>query len=824
MPPGTPIPSFTRQPTSLVPADANNGALDVPTQWGPPIAGGGGGGGGEPQTPWHRYSSALGRYKWLVIGCLVLGTAGGLFAVRQASPEYEAHATIWIAPDERGGGGGNQRNGPIEADELMGTASWVDLFRSFRVIEPVVRGRRLYLNYPGVDSKLFHDFNVGPEYRAGQYELTVDKRGQQYTLSTKEHPLEQGQVGDSIGRKLGFLWQPTREAVRPGQVARFSVATLTDAAENLLLRANTTLPDNSNFLRVTLSSSDPDEAAGTLNAWLAQFVAQSDTLKRKKVSEVTKTIGDQLQIANGRLGQSEENLRKFQQQNIQASTSAPGLGINGTGNPTPNMGGPNTDPMLGAYLGAKVQYDNLQQDIQTTEQILSDMRAGTGTPDPLLAINSLMIGADNLRAAIADYNTKAQALSELQRTYTDEYPAVVSAKKSLNVIQSQQIPQLANMALARLRTQANVLNKQLTTGGRVLNDVPTRTIDDMRLHREVQSASDLYQTLQKSYEESRLAELSTIPDVNILDRADSPRVPTKNTAVRTLLMAIAGSLGIGIALALLLDRLDQRFRYPEQATDELGLDIIGTVPALPSEARRLRDPEAASQVVEAFRTIRLHLVHMFDPSQPIVFTISSPGAGEGKSLISSNLAMSFAEGGRRTLLIDGDIRRGQLHSTFGTRQAPGLLDYLQGDTTLDEILQTTDFQNLTVVTCGARRHRGPELLQSVAMAQFVAAVKPLYDTIIIDSPPLGAGIDPFAIAHVTGNLMMVLRVGVSDRKMAQAKLAAMDRLPVRQLGVVLNDVAATGVFRYYSYLYGYKLEEGDMAALPPSQVGEVSRS
>jgi capsular exopolysaccharide synthesis family protein len=288
-------------------------------------------------------------------------------------------------------------------------------------------------------------------------------------------------------------------------------------------------------------------------------------------------------------------------------------------------------------------------------------------------------------------------------------------------------------------------------------------------------------------------------------------------------MAVAGGLGLGLALALLLDRLDQRFRYPEQATDELNLEILGTVPALPSASRRARDPEAASQVVEAFRTIRLHLVHMFDPNQPTVFTISSPGAGEGKSLISSNLAMSFAESGRRTLLVDGDIRRGQLHATFGVRQAPGLLDYLQGESTLDEVLQPTDFQNLTIITCGARRHRGPELLQSAAMAQFIATVKPLFDTIIVDSPPLGAGIDPFAIAHVTGHLMMVLRVGVSDRKMARAKLAAMDRLPVRLLGAVLNDVASTGVFRYYSYLYGYKLEEGELAhTLPPSQVGELS--
>jgi len=110
------------------------------------------------------------------------------------------------------------------------------------------------------------------------------------------------------------------------------------------------------------------------------------------------------------------------------------------------------------------------------------------------------------------------------------------------------------------------------------------------------------------------------------------------------------------------------------------------------------------------------------------------------------------------------------------------------------------------------------------MVQFVAAVSAQFDTIIIDSPPLGAGIDPFALAHVTGNLMVVLRVGRSDRKMAQAKLAAMDRLSgVRQLGAVLNDVEMKGVFRYYSYLYGYKLDEGELRAQIPSQVGDIGK-
>jgi capsular exopolysaccharide synthesis family protein len=391
------------------------------------------------------------------------------------------------------------------------------------------------------------------------------------------------------------------------------------------------------------------------------------------------------------------------------------------------------------------------------------------------------------------------------------------------LMDSQTIPQLANLALGRLRGQDAALAQQLSSSDRNIQQVPTRLIDGMRRQRDVAAAAELATNLGKAYQESRLAEASAIPDVQILDRAEPPLLPSRNTAPRLLLMGVFGSLGLALGLALLLDKLDPRFRYPEQATEELGLNIIGTVPALPSPRQRAKDPEAAAQVVEAFRTIRLHLTHMFDPSQPMTLTLSSPGAGEGKSLISSNLAMSFAESGRRTLLVDGDIRRGQLHSTFGVKQSPGLLDYLLGQNTLDEVLQETDFDRLTIVTCGTRRHRGPELLQSAEMAQFLAAVKPHFDMILIDSPPLGAGIDPFALAHVTGNLLLVLRVGRSDRKMAQAKLAAMDRLAgVRQLGAILNDVETTGVFRYYSYLYGYKLDEGELRAQIPSQVGELA--
>jgi succinoglycan biosynthesis transport protein ExoP len=809
----TPLPS-----TALTPVQQPGEIATPGQQWGPPIGGAPGEDAGERKTPWHRYGAALVRFKWLIAGCLVAGMGAGVFIVRRTVAEYEAHTTIWIATEERG------QSGPISVGEPIETTAWVDLFRSYRVVQPIVVKLGLYLHFRPADAALFKDFALNDQYQPGDFVLLVDATGRNYRLTTKKGTgLEHGVAGDSIGRALGFRWQPPRSAFRPGRVA-FSVTSLADADQALLDRANPVLPDQSNFLRVTLTSWSPEESAETLNLWADEFIDVAKQLKQYKIVEVRSTVGQQLTIAQTRLQQAEQKLQDFEAANIRATASATGPVSSAPATPGAPGAAPSavTDPAIGAYLALKVQHDNLSQDIASAQAILADFRAGKATPDALLGIGSLMLGADALRAAIAQHTLREQHLTELRRTYTDEYKDVQDTLRALTVLDQQTIPQLATQAIRRLQSADDISTRQLTQSEHVVEGVPSRTIDLMRLQREVQSASELYTGLQKSFEDARMAEASAIPDVRILDRAEPPQRPTQNTAPRVLMMTVFGGLGVGLVLALILDRLDYRFRYPEQATDELGLPIIGTVPGLPSARQRQADPEVGSQVVEAFRTIRMHVQELFPAGEPVMFTVTSPGAGEGKSLISSNLAMSFAESGRRTLLIDGDIRRGQLHATFNLRQSPGLLDYLLGHAALDEVLQETDYDRLTLLTCGTRRHRGPELLQSEGLAQLLAAARPLFDVILVDSPPLGAGIDPFALAKVTGSMMLVLRVGRSDRNMAQAKLAAMDRYTrARQMGAVLNDVKMAGAYRYYSYLYGYRLDEGELRAQIPSRVGAL---
>ena len=179
--------------------------------------------------------------------------------------------------------------------------------------------------------------------------------------------------------------------------------------------------------------------------------------------------------------------------------------------------------------------------------------------------------------------------------------------------------------------------------------------------------------------------------------------------------------------------------------------------------------------------------------------VTSPGAGEGKSLVSSNLALAFAEAGYRTALVDGDVRRGELHSTFGLQRSPGLTDVLRGSAGLAEAIRPTQHERLLLLPSGSRFQSAPELLTSTALHRTLMDLRAQFDAIIVDSPPLAAGVDAFALSVTTGHAVLVLRAEKSDLRLARAKLELLGRLPTQILGVAINDVKTEGEYRDYSF-------------------------
>jgi capsular exopolysaccharide synthesis family protein len=768
----------------------------------------------EPAPDYRRYLAAILRYKWLFVlgGVVGLGLGYGMKKVRK--PQYQAQATIWLQAS--GQQQGPQTSGPIQQAQLFGYTSWTELLRSYVVLDEVVRRMHLFLQpqSPG-DSTALASLRLGQRFRPGIYRLTVDPTGRQFSLVTVRGGVEiqHGTVGDSIGQSLGFAWAPDATVLRPGRSITFTVSTPRDAAVYLSNQLQASLAPQGNFLRLTLTGTSPSFTAATLNAVAQQFVQVAAQLKTEKLDELTRILGQQLRSAEEDLRHKEGLLEGFRVATItlpsdRASPVAPGLTQT-------------RDPVFQNFFSMKVEQEGLRRDREAVESVLASSSDTANLVVSLEAIPAVR-NASELMGTLTDLTQKQAELRALRNRYTEEYLPVQRLTADINVLKRQTVPAMARSLVEGLKQRELEMDSRVASASRDLRQIPARAIEEARLSRDVSIAENLYTTLQARYEEARLTEVSSIPDVRILDAAVTPEWPVRSVTRIMQLGGLAGGLGLALILALVLDRFDRRIRYPEQVTRDMGLTILGVVPRV--KGGKGIAGEEAVQVLEALRTVRLNLVHAYGSAGPLVVTITSPGPGDGKSFIASNLANAFADMGHRTLLIDGDTRRGMLHRVLNLQRKPGLLDHLSGRATREEIVQRAANSSVDFIGSGTRKSGGPELLASGTMSQLLTGLRSSYSVIILDSPPLGAGVDALMLGTLAGSIMLVLRTGVTDRELAQVKLDHLYRLPIRLLGAVLNDVRADAAYRYYYssyYLPGYesKDEEGEPAAAQVQQLG-----
>jgi capsular exopolysaccharide synthesis family protein len=775
--------------------------------------------GAEPEggLDWRRVLSAVLRFKWLIIAVTVAGTAAGVAATRFLSAAYVAQATIWIdQPDQRG----LPDRGPIRPGQLLEPEAWVDLLKSYVVLDQVVRDQRMFVTpkTPG-DAPALDRFRVADQYRAGAYRLTVDGTGRRYTLATDDGiELEHGTLGDSIGVRLGFLWAPSAGTISAGRTIEFTLATLRDSARHLADALDVRMDPNGNFLRFELQGDRPEGITAVVNAIAERYVAVAADLKRQKLTELTKILDEQLAAAKKNLQDAEGSLEGYRVATITLPSDRPPppastgtLGAGGASDAT-------RDPVFGNFFSMQLDRDQMRRDREALERVLAQQGDSGLSAEALAVVGSVQRNAD-LSEALKELNSKQADLRTLRYRYSDEYPPVRRLADEIATLRRQTIPTLARGLAGELGARDAELSRRLDADSRNLRAIPPRAIEETRLRRGVTLAENLYTTLQQRFEEARLAEASTVPDVRILDHAVVPQRPVRNMAPRVIMLGFIASLGLGIFGAVILDRIDPRVRYPDQVSREMGLPILGAVPHLRTlphagrQGRGSRMPEDVNQVVEALRGVCLNLVYAHGGRAPLLVTITSPGAGDGKSFLAANLAHTFADGGHRTLLLDADIRRGVLHRRLNARRRPGLSDFLRGEAPLDAIVQATPYPSLSLIGCGTRAYNAPELLGSPKMAELVNGMRSGYDVILIDSPPLGAGVDPLILGTLTGTLALVLRTGYSHRDVAAAKLEVLQRLPIRLLGAILNDVPAGGAYRYYSYyLPGYEASDEDSGA------------
>lgn len=748
-------------------------------------------GGSRSDLSARRLWLAVRRFWWIVVLAGGMGAAGAVFAASLARPQFQANGTIWLEQTSQA----EEAQGPIQTAELFRGYAWQELLRTGTVLDSVVVGQRLYLSADADTRPDMTGLFLAGQPRFGEYVLTVDPAGETFVLATADGvQVDQGPVGDAVGQEIGIRWRPGRDVLTPGRVMRFTLLSPRFVTGNLGERLQSRMDQEGNVLHMELRGPSPDEVTSTLNAVLNQFEAVARDLKRLSLDERTAALKEQLDRAQMEVDSAELALERFKVATVTlpGERSAPIVpGVAET-----------RDPVFSNFFSMQIEVDQVRRDRNRIMQVLDT--PGDEIPVTQLELIESVTNSSELDGVFAEYNARKANYRALRERYTDDHPLVQQELQAIEGLEENTIPRLLGNLAGALQTREMELDGRISGASRELQSIPIRTIQEARLTRTFEIASNQYQEVRQRYERARLAAASSVPDVRILDRAELPQFPVQDPRLPLAAGVLVVFLVLGVGTAVYLDRSDDRFRYPEDVSVGLGLEILGTIPRVSS-----RDG-ANAEVQEAFRELRLRLMYAHGAAGPIMVAISSPGAEEGKTFISSNLALSFAETGRRTLLIDADTRRGDVHHILGVDRKPGLVDYLSGGRA-EGLIQKTEYPNLHVLASGTRLARAPELLTGGQIHRLFARLRSHYEVIIVDTPPMAAGADAFQLGLVTGAMAIVFRAGASDKAVVEAKLRSLGDVPLRILGGVLNDLSAKVIksYGYYSayYLPGYESED-----------------
>lgn len=317
-------------------------------------------------------------------------------------------------------------------------------------------------------------------------------------------------------------------------------------------------------------------------------------------------------------------------------------------------------------------------------------------------------------------------------------------------------------------------------------------------------------------------ELETPPDrrqpdarVIVEQRASIPDHPVTPRTTRNLGIGLGIGLLLGVGLAFLRDQMDNTVKSRAVLEDITGVGLVGSIPL---DKERRKTPAIAfdndnSAIAEAFRKIRtnLHFLAVDNPPRVIVVTSSFPN--EGKSTTAINIALALAEAEHDVVLVEGDLRRPRLNSYLGLVGSVGYSTVLTGQTSLDEVLQKTQFPRLSVLTSGGLPPNPSELLGSLAAKNVLDQLRERFDYVVIDSSPLLAVTDAAILAANSDGVLMIARYGETKREHLAQAIGNLNNVGAPLLGAIFTMMPTRG-HAGYSSRYGY-YGDGQSSTPPP---------
>lgn len=418
-------------------------------------------------------------------------------------------------------------------------------------------------------------------------------------------------------------------------------------------------------------------------------------------------------------------------------------------------------------IAANAAVDSINKQILQAEQNISELSKKFGAKHP-----TMIAAIDELRGL---KGKKAEEIHKAVQTIKNRYLLAKSNEDNLRGLLEQTKSEAANLS-----------EKHIQLG---------------ILKREVEANRNLYDALVGKLKEKGITEENQTVDVWVIEEAELPKIPAKPNKKRNILLSLILGLFGGIGLAFFLEYLDNTVKSPEDIEERFDIPVIGTISFLKDQKETIVGnvlKSSASLLSESFKTLRTSIFLSSAEKPPKTLLVTSMSPGEGKSSICACLAASVATTGKKTLLIDADMRRPVQHKNFGLETVSGLSSFLAGVTT-EDMVQKGPVANLDIIASGPVPPNPSELLSSERMGKMIKELSDVYDMILIDSPPVLSVSDPLIISRNVQSVIIVTWAGSTTYDVLNKGLKLFREISAHLVGVVLNRFDAKKSGYYYGY-------------------------
>jgi polysaccharide biosynthesis transport protein len=587
---------------------------------------------------------------------------------------------------------------------------------------------------------------------------------------------------------------------------------------------------NSRLMDVSFESTDPKLAARTVNAHIATYIEQNYRSKYEATSQASDWLADQLRDFKIKVQKSEDARIAYERQN-QIWT------LDDKQNMTTQR-----------LSDINKQYTDAQAERMKKESLYEFAKAGNLDAVPQLDSNSALTELLKKRGdASADY---ADALQQ----YGPNFPKVLRLKAQLKDIddniekEKQKILDVLESDYREARQRETLLADALNEAKAETNQMAEKMVEYNILKREAEANKALYEGLMTKMKETAISGALRSSNIRVVDPAMIPATPARPAKTKNIVLAFLVGLVGGIGLALLREYLDNTVKTPDDIETLARLPSLAVVPQFAGangHKRRRMLPDFSenghdkrielvaqhlpkSQMSEAFRALRTSILLSQAELPPQVILVTSALPREGKTTAAANLAVTLAQLGDSTVLVDADLRKpgiGRLLN-LGAGKYAGLSSYLAGVSSLDLVsVPHPAIPNLVAIPTGPLPPNPADLLSSHKLADAIVELRTKFKFIVIDSPPVMAATDAVILSVHADGVLLVVRSGETPKVAFTRTRDLLTSVKSRILGVVLNAVDSSAPdyyysYRYYPYSYGY----GPQEAAGDATQGEISES